>query len=236
MCRTYLLLLLFVMLLPASPITATPVVPYESRLAVYTHGFKVGEIISRYVRRDEGGHDVVYFTSHTRVNADLLVTAYTLEGDEDARIGPEGTLTYRKAWRENGALHQVDGRLEGGSFRCVSTGTGSDARTVIFPRESYDFTTMDCPELQIKGEGESLTVRLLDLETCEVVTRSYRWVRTERLAVNGVADLFRVIEFLDRNKSGTRWILPDAVGVRIARQDGKSRKGAYSVRAVNPAR
>lgn len=236
MYRTYHLLFLFTMLLPPSLCTATPIVPEESRFAVYTHGFKVGEIISRYTRQGEGGHDVVNFTSHTRINADILVTTYRLEGEEEARIGPEGTLSYRKAWQENGVRHLVDGRLEGRTFHCVNSVPERDARTVILPRESYDFTTMDCPELRIKGEGESLTVRLLDLETCEVVTRNYRWVRTERLTVDGVVDLFRVIEFQDRNKSGTRWILPAPVGVRIARQDGATRKGSYSVRAITVAR
>jgi hypothetical protein len=69
-----------------------------------------------------------------------------------------------------------------------------------------------------------------------VVTRHYHWVRTERLTFNGVTDLFRVIDFQDRNKSGTRWILPATVGVKIARQDGTSRKGAYSARAIDVAR
>ena len=230
------LLLLFIMLLPASPVKATPVVNSESRLAVYSHGFKVGEIVSRYSRSDEGGHDMVLFTSHTRINADLLVTSYSLEGDEVARIGHDGTRFYHKAWRENSEHHQVDGKLEGGTFRCFKTGPGGDARTFIFPRESYDFTTMDCPELRIREEGESLTVRMLDLEACEVVTRCYRWARTERLTINGVADLFRVIEFQDRKNLVTRWILPGTLGVRIARQDGKSRNGAYSVRAVDSVR
>jgi hypothetical protein len=230
------LLCLVAMLLHPSISIATQIVTDESRMAVYTHGFKVGEIISRYARQGEAGHDVVSFTSHTRVNADFLVTTYRLEGDEEARIGPEGTLSYRKTWQENGVRRQVDGRREGGTFHCISAGPNHDAHTSTFSRESYDFTTMDCPELRIKEEGESLIVRLLDLEACEVVERTYRWVRMERLTVNGVADLFRVIEFRDRNKSGTRWILPATVGVRIARQDGTSRKGTYSVRAIDAAR
>jgi hypothetical protein len=230
------LLCLVAMVLQPSLSTATPIVPDESRLAVYTHGFMVGEIISRYVRQGEGGHDVVSFTSHTRVNADFLVMTYSLEGDEEARIGPEGTMSYRKAWQENGVRHLVEGRLEGGTFHCVSTGPDSQVRAFTLPRERYDFTTMDCPELRIKEQGESLVVRLLDLEACEVVARTYRWVRTERLTVNGVANLFRVIEFRDRNKSGTRWIIPATVGVKIARQDGTSRKGSYSARSIDAAR
>ena len=220
----------------ASPAVAFPPAPGESRLAVYTHGFKVGEITSSYSRRDEGGRELLLYTSHTRVNADLLVTSYSLEGDEEARIGSEGTRFYRKAWQENGVRHQVDGKLEGGIFRCVSTGVAAGQRTVTIPRERYDFTTMDCPELRIKGEGESLEIRLLDLESCEVVSRHYRWVRSERFTVNGLSDLYRVIEFRDRNRSGTRWILPDTLGVRIARQDGNSSSGSYTVRAVDSAR
>ncbi len=229
-------LFLVPLLLQTSPVFAIPAGSNESLLAVYSHGFKVGEIVSRYARREEGGEELLSYSSHTSIDADFLVTSYTLVGDEEARIGPEGTRSYRKSWRENGVLHQVDGKVDGSLFRCVSMSGGAAPRSVTFPRESYDFTTMECPELRIAGEGGELTIRLLDLETCEVVTRSYRWVRTERLTVNGKSDLFRVIEFRDPKKSGTRWILPDAVGVRIARQDGTSRKGAYSVRAMDHAR
>ncbi len=174
--------------------------------------------------------------SHTRVNADLLVMSYTLEGEEEARIAPEGTVAYRKRWQENGKPHEVEGRLEGETFRCVAKGSDAGNHTVSIPRGSYDATTMDCPELRLKAEGERMTLRLLDLEACEVLPRTYRWVRSERAMVSRVNDLFRVIEFRDRNKSGTRWILPDSVGVRIARQDGESSKGSYSVRTENPVR
>ena len=65
---TCLLRLVAILLHPSLSIT-TQIVTDESRMAVYTHGFKVGEIISRYARQGEGGHDVVNFTSHTRINA-----------------------------------------------------------------------------------------------------------------------------------------------------------------------
>jgi hypothetical protein len=230
------LLLLVTMLMQTATVTATSGFSNESLLAVYSHGFKVGEISSRYIRREESGQELLLYTSHTSINADFLVTSYTLEGDEEALIAPQGTRSYHKEWRENGEQHLVDASFEGGVFRCVSSGSASGRRTFAFPRESYDVTTMDCPELRITAEGEGMMVRLLDLEACEVVTRSYRWIRTERLTIKGVTELFRVVEFRDRNKSGTRWIAPQTVGVRIARQDGMSRKGAYSVRAIDPAK
>ncbi len=232
----YFKLTLLVLLLSASSAFAVPGGSNEIRMVVSSHGFKVGEVVSRYSRGDEGGEGLIQYSSHTRINANFLLASYTLESDEEARIGPEGTRSYKKSWQENGLRQQVDARLDGGVLSCVATGSGNAARSFSFPRESYDFTIMDCPELRIPREGEGLTVRLLDLESCEVVTRSYRWVRSERLTVNGVTQLFRVVEFHDRNKTGTRWILPDSVGVKIARQDGKSGKGSYSVRAVDAAR
>lgn len=229
-------LLLSALLLIPAPGSATTAAPNDSRFAVYSHGIRIGEITSHYIRRDEDEHSVVFFASRTRISADFLVTSYSLEGDEEARVGSEGTLSYRKSWRENGVAHQVDGRVTGGGFSCARTTTGQEPRTVIVPREGYDFTTMDCPELRIMREGESLTVRLLDLESCEVVTRRYRWVRSERLTVNGASDFFRVVEFRDRHRSATRWILPATVGVRIARQEGTSAAGSYTVRAVGGTR
>ena len=93
------LMLFLVLLQHPEPAIASPIVPEESRLDVYTHGFKVGEIITRNILRQVNGHDEVHFTGTTRINADFVVTSYRLEGEEEARIGPEGTLSYRKVWR-----------------------------------------------------------------------------------------------------------------------------------------
>lgn len=224
------------LLLLATSATANSGSANEIRMAVSTHGFNVGDIVSRYSRKDEGGQELLHYTSHTRINANFLVVSYALESDEEALIGPEGTRSYKKRWLENGLRHQVEAKIQGGAFSCVSTGSDNAVRTLNIPRDSYDYTIMDCPELHIPHEGDTLTVRLLDMETCEVVTRNYHWVRSERFKVNGVTDLYRVIDFRDRNKTGTRWILPDALGAKIARQDGTSAKGTYSVRAVDAGR
>ncbi|MCM2359955.1 MAG: hypothetical protein NDI77_17520 [Geobacteraceae bacterium] len=44
---------------------------------------------------------------------------------------------------------------------------------------------MECPEIAMKCEGDEMTLRLLDLETLSVVTRKYRWVKSEEIAVDG---------------------------------------------------
>jgi hypothetical protein len=92
---------------------------------------------------------------------------------------------------------------------------------------------MECPEITMKKEGDEMTLRLLDLETLQVVTRSYRWVKSLDVPVDGRNVRFRVIDFRDRNKQCRRWIRPDAVGAIIARQDGSGRDGSYSLRLTH---
>lgn len=75
-----------------------------------------------------------------------------------------------------------------------------------------------------------MTLRLLDLETLSVVTRRYRWVRSEDVTVDGKQIRCRVVDFEDPNKKCRRWIRPDAPGAVIARQGGKGKDGSYSLR------
>src|SRR6185369_4398152 len=112
--------------------------------------------------------------------------------------------------------------------------TESNARRVLnFPRDQYDYTTMECPELHLKKEGDKMSARLLDLETLEIVTRRYTWVRSEEVQVGSMKHDFMVIDFEDKNKKCRRWIKPDALGAIIARQEGRGKFGSYSVRMVD---
>ena len=108
-----------------------------------------------------------------------------------------------------------------GVFRFVIANNGA-VRTHEIPDGSYDAASMDGPELNLAAEGESKTLRVLDMGAAEVVERTYRWASTD-------GDL-RVVQFEDRNKSARRWVRADPLGMLIARQDGRDRAGAYSMR------
>lgn len=203
----------------------------ESRFAVYSHGFRIGEATALCSLAGSGERATCRFSTSTRIHATLLLRSYSLENHEEALVGRDGTLRYARSCRENGHPFAVEGGLENNEFRIRVT-ESRGVRTIVIPRGSYDCTTMECPEIQLKHEGEKVSLRLLDFEALEVVTRHYTWVRSEELRINGRSYTFRVIEFEDKNKRCRRWIRSDDVGVMIARQEGSGRAGSYSARLV----
>jgi len=201
----------------------------ESDYFVYAKGLKVGELKTVCAAESAEGRRMVKFHSDMRINADFIVYSYALATTEEAIVGDGGTLRYRQTTRENDKLRQVDGRFENDSFHLELKENGT-SRTLVIARNEYDFTTMECPEIRLKKEGDELALRLLDLETLSVVTRRYRWIRCEDVVVNGKRFRCRVIDFEDVNKKCRRWITEDNLGVIIARQDGNGKTGSYSLR------
>jgi hypothetical protein len=202
-----------------------------SRFSVYSHGFRIGEATSVCSLVGSGDRATCRLSNFTRIHARFLVRSYSLENHEEALVGRDGTLRYTRSCRENGHPFTVEGALENNEFR-IRVAENRAVRTIVIPRERYDYTTMDCPERFLKREGETVSLRLLDFEALDVVTRHYTWVRSEELRVNGRSYTFRVIEFEDKNKRCRRWIRSDDVGVMIARQEGTGKAGSYSVRLV----
>lgn len=203
----------------------------ESRFAVYSHGLRIGEATAVCSQAGRGDSAIYTFSNTTKVSAHFLVHSYLLDNHEDAVVGKAGTLRYSRTVKENGNAVTVEGALENNAFRLKVTDQNS-ARVLSIPRERYDYTAVDCPEIHMKREGERMTVRLLDFEALEVVTRHYTWVRSEALHVGGKTYTFRVVDYEDKNKKCRRWIRVDDVGVMIARQEGSGKKGAYSVKLV----
>jgi hypothetical protein len=203
----------------------------ESRFTVYSHGFRIGEATSVCSLTGNGDHVTYKFSNTTKVNANFLLRSYSLEKHEDALVGRDGTLRYTRSSKENGHAVTIEGALENAEFH-IKVIEKKVARTLSIPRERYDYTTMECPEIHMKREGERMTVRLLDFEALDVVTRRYTWVRSEDLQIGGKTYTFRVIDFEDKNKKCRRWIRVDDVGVMIARQVGSGKNGAYSLKLV----
>jgi len=196
---------------------------------VYSRALPVGELQTFTTLIPDGERKSLKFSGHTRINVNLLVYSYHLDSEEEALLGEKGTVGYRRTTRENGHIYQVEGRLDNGSFILAIDQDGA-RRTMNVKRVEYDHTTMDCPELGLKHEGDEAVFRVLDLETLAVVVRKYRWLRSEEVTVNGKRIICRVIDFQDPNKKCRRWITPGEIGALIARQDGKGNSGAYSLR------
>lgn len=198
---------------------------------MYSHGFRIGEATSVCSLVGSGDHASCKLSNFTKINARFLLRSYSLENHEEALVGRDGTLRYTRSCRENGHPLTVEGALENNEFR-IRVAENRGVRTIVIPRERYDYTTVECPERFLKREGEKVSLRLLDFEALEVVTRHYTWVRSEEVRINGKSYTFRVIDFEDKNKKCRRWIRSDDLGVMIARQEGSGKAGSYSAKLV----
>lgn len=209
--------------------TANPIAMKESSYDVFSRGIRVGELKTVCSLIPYHEKKALKFESSTRVYANFLVYSYKLDTDESALVSDGGTVRYQRTTREKESVCQVEGRLEQGRFLLDIRENGVK-RTLAVNRDRYDYTTIECPEITMKHEGDEMKLRLLDLETLMVVNRSYRWVKSEDVTVNGQQIHCRVIDFEDQNKKGRRWIRPDEVGAIILRQDGSGKHGSYSLR------
>ncbi len=207
-----------------------------TRFRVSTRGLPIGDVITTQQTGRENGAIRMRFESRTRVKAAFLWMGYRLSSTEKGELLNGTLVSYSHKGEENGDGIDVKGRLENGAFK-FETHEAGGVRILVIPRSSYDATTMECPEARIdfSGKGKT-TLRVLDVEKMEVVKREYRLVRNGNYSMGGREYPCRIIDFSDKNKSARRWIAWDGTTMVLYRQDGKSDKSSYSVRATSLTR
>jgi len=204
----------------------------ESRYEVFSHGMKVGQVKTVCGPVVLDSKKAYRFESSTSIDVHFLFFSYRLEKKEEAMIGREGTYNYRRSMQENNKAVLVSGKMETGAFR-FTINEGGLKRTLVIPRDKYDFTTMDCPELTMGPSEKEKVLRILDLENLVIVTRKYNWVKDEDVDLDGRKIHCKVIDFEDLNKKGRRWVEGDDLGVLVLRQDGSGKGVTYSSRLAS---
>jgi hypothetical protein len=204
----------------------------ESRYEVFSHGMKVGQVKTMCGPVVNDSQPAFRFESSTSIDVHFLFFTYRLEKKEEATIGKEGTINYRRTMQENNKSVLVAGKVETGAFRFVID-EGGAKRTLVIPRNTYDFTTLDCPEITMGPSEKEKVLRILDLESLAIVTRKYNWVKDEDVDVAGRKVHCKVIDFEDLNKKGRRWVEGDDLGVLVLRQDGSGKGVSYSSRLAS---
>lgn len=204
-----------------------------ARYRVSSMGLPIGDIVTSQRMTEEDGIPGVQFETRTVVKASFLWMGYNLETTEKGTLQKGGLVSYSRTGRDNGTTIDIKGRLENSSFRFDAHEQGV-ARSVIIPRSSYDYTTMECPEARIDfSEKPQVTLRVLDVEKMAVVKREYHFVRTAKYTIAGKEYPCRIVDYSDRNKMARRWITGDGSTVVMFRQDGRGEKESYSVRATS---
>jgi hypothetical protein len=200
---------------------------------VSSKGFSIGDVTTTQRITEEGGVTSAHFETKTAVKASFLWMGYQQDTIEKGTHQKNELINYSRRGRENGIKIDVEGRLENSSFRFDVREQGG-TRSVVIPRSSYVYTTMECPEAQLDFSGNStVALNVLDVEKMAVVRREYHLVRTEQYSVAGKDYPCRVVDYTDLNKKARRWINWDGSAVVMYRQDSRGGKNSYSVRATS---
>jgi len=200
---------------------------------VSSMGVSIGDITTTQRILDEGGQPSIHFETKSAVKASFLWMGYSLDTIEKGTLQKGNLVTYSRKGRDNGTVIDIEGKLENSSFRFDVHEHGS-TRSIVIPRSSYDYTTMECPEARIEfSEKPVITLRVLDVEKLGVVKREYRLVRNGNYMVDGKEHPCRIVDFSDQNKKARRWISYDGTAVVMYRQDSRGEKNSYSVQATS---
>ena len=203
---------------------------------VSSKGFAIGDVTTTQHMSEEGGVPSIQFETRTAVKASFLWMGYHQDTIEKGVLQKQDLVSYTRKGRENGVSIDVEGRLEHSSFRFDVREQGM-ARSIVIPRNSYDYTTMECPEARLDfSENKPVTLNILDVEKMAVVKRNYHLVRNALYTVAGKEYPCRVVDYSDQNKKARRWIAWDGSMIVMYRQDGKDDKNSYSVQATSVTR
>jgi hypothetical protein len=234
-CRMMVLWALFLVtsLMSIVPRAMSSMAGEEIRYVVTTRGFEIGNLIVAQKAVCNRGEPEIYFENKTDVNASFLWMRYHQSLSEHVALKKDNLVRYRRQGKNNDAIVSVNGWLSQDTFNLMVTENGKQ-ETLLIPRRDYDRTTMECPEAFMEfGAGGKATLRILDMEHLVIVTRNYRLVREDVYRLGERDYPCRVVDFSDIYKSCRRWIGMDGDTVIMFRQDGKSKEGVYSVRAVS---
>ena len=203
---------------------------------VSSKGLSIGDVTTTQRMTEEGGVASVDFETKTAVKASFLWLGYHLDTLEKGTLLKGKLVNYSRKGRENGTPIDIEGRLERSFFRFDMREQGV-MRSVVIPRNSYDYTSMECPEAHLDFSANTqVTLRILDVEKISVVNRDYHLVRNSLYSIGGKELPCRIVDFSDKNKKARRWITWDGSAVVMYRQDGKGEKNSYSVQATSVTR
>ena len=220
-------------LIPLFAYSAGTSVKTIAHYTVTSKGFDIGDVTTTQRISEDGGVISVHFETRTAVKASFLWMGYLLDTVEKGELQKGELVRYSRKGKENGNSFDIEGRQERSSFRFDVREHGA-TRSIVIPRSSYDYTTMECPEVQLDfSDKAQVTLRILDVEKMAVVKRDYHFVKNAVYSVGGRDVPCRIIDFSDLNKKARRWITWDGSAVVMYRQDGKGDKNSYSVQATS---
>lgn len=225
-----------ILLMMGVPLAMSSMEGEEIRYVITNRGSRIGDVIAARKTFPNQGEQNIFIENRTEVSASFLWMRFHQSQSEQATFKKDNLVQYSRQGRNNDEAFSVNGWLRQDTFKLMVTEEGKQ-RTLHFLRRDYDRTTMECPEafMDFGADGKA-TLRMLDMEHLEIVTRDYKLVREEVYRLGDREYPCRVVDFTDIYKTCRRWIGMDGDTIIMFRQDGKSKEGSYSARAVSVQR
>jgi hypothetical protein len=200
---------------------------------VSSMGLSIGDVTTTQRLTEDNGEARVHFETRTAVKASFLWMGYHQDTVEKGVLEKGSLVSYSRKGQENGARIDIEGRFAQSAFRFDVREQGA-TRTVVIPRNDYDYTTMECPEARLDfSDKTQVTLKILDVEKMVVVKRDYHLIKNTLYSVGGKELPCRIVDFSDKNKKSRRWITWDGSAVVMYRQDSRGEKNSYSVQATS---
>ena len=202
----------------------------ETKYTVSSKGFNIGSAVTTQTITPD---NALHYENHTKIKSRILFFSYNLDLEEAAHIKDGKTLEYSRKANDNGKDIETEGKLEDGEFK-INTVENKKHKNISFNTNQYDYTTIDGPEFIVDfKDTNDITLRILDLEYLAIVKRTYHYVKTETIEVDGRKFTCKVIDLSDLHKTARRWIYRNGDKAAILRQEGKGKDGSYTIKAVS---
>ncbi len=195
---------------------------------VHSEGHRLGQLKVENRQWVENDISYVEYTARTRLRVKaLFLTIFSLDSEEVAVVGPHGLERYTGRVKVDGTKIQSTGRREEGRLDFTTTIDGKEER-VSFDVDTFDFSTVEGPDLRALPTDSPDTFRVLDLDLLEIVPRTFAWQPPESRRIHGEEILCQVLAVRDAQSHARRWYTlgPDPI---LVAEEGVDADGPYLV-------
>jgi len=200
----------------------------ESRYDFTLDGKRAGEL--RVVRRNTtaGGVPAVETSTSLNLRIRRFLFRYSLETTDTAVLSASGLESYTAQATEDGKESSVNVTRVGDHLRIDYREKG-DSGSDRIERSYYDATSAEYPELTVGPDRPKRTLRILDLDTFDIVRTTITHDGRDRLKLGGREfDCVRVC-FRHRKGNGIRWLAIDETGPLLIKEEGNEDGDSYAI-------
>ncbi len=195
---------------------------------VESEGKKLGEILSTTRILSTEPVLVREMISSTHLRAKLLfLTVFSLESQDTSLIGPDGLLEHHSHAVVDDQVIILHGQRQGDTL-LFQLHQENEQDELEIPVSSFDVTSLDSGFLVNLSPGQSKTLRVLQLETLQIVETKFTRLKDEPFTLSGKTVPCLVVKWSSQAGQGKSWyqkLSPDV----LIREDGIDEDGAYSV-------